>query len=269
MTATRRLAVLAVLVAGLLAGLLTAPGPAAALPITAAPRILMLGDSITWQVCGGQGERFTSDAPQYLRDRDGGCYGLSGATTADMAFVAGGGRFFDGGGQPHPWFPDRGMNNVFDVREAITRADVLVIGLGTNDSNRSVGCGQATQTPWPIQVSRPAHEGGDNVPCQVSPTEFAQHLTYFVWLSGGKPIFWFDVAVTNPDDPAYPNQQAYNDAIWAAAGRYPNFHPVAWNRAVQAHPEWLRDDGVHLRSPAGNAGRYSTLIAALTGCGYR
>lgn len=263
---TRRL-LLVILAACAAATLLPAPA-ASALPLIAGPRILMLGDSITWQACGGELERFTDGAPQYLRDRDGGCYGWSGATTADMAFMVQGGRFQSNGpGQPHPVFLDRGMSDIWNLREAMDRADVLVVGLGTNDSNRMVGCGTSKVTPWPVQIDNAPGSGPNPPPCQLTIQQFRDHLNYFAWLAGGKPIFWFDVAVTNTADPAYPHMADINDAIWGTASRWPNFHPIAWNRAVTAHPEYLRD-GVHL-SDSGGAARYNTLVAALRGCGYR
>lgn len=241
------------------------PTPAAALPLVAGPRILMLGDSITWQACGGELERYTDSAPQYLKDRDGGCYGFSGGTVADMAFMVQGGRFLSNGpGQPHPYFPDRGQYDVWNLREAIDRADILVFGLGTNDANRMVGCGTSTVTPWPVQINNAPGSGPNPPPCQLTVAQFRAHLDYFLWLANGKPVFWFDVAVTNTADPAYPHQADINDAIWGTAARWPNFHPIAWHQAVTAHPEYLRD-GVHL-SDSGGGARYTTLIAALQGC---
>jgi len=270
---SRRPTVLLAVLLVALAGVLTVPTPALAATPVPAPVVLQLGDSLMWQTCGGAAQLVTSDAPAYLRQHDGGCYGWSGATAADMAFMVGGGRFLSNGpGQPHPYLPGRGLVDPYDLREAIDRADVLVFSLGTNEANRADpvnGCGVRTQTPWPVQIDRPAAAGGDVVPCQLTPAQFAEHIDYFMWLASGRPVFWFDIAVTDPADPAYGQQRQFNDQIWAAAGRYPNLHPVAWARAVAAHPDWLRADGVHLNSPAGNAGRYATLLAALTGCGLR
>lgn len=261
----RRTALLLATVLGFTLTAALLPTPAAALPLVAEPRILMLGDSITWQVCTDRLMRYGDDAPQYLKDRDGGCYGWSGATTADMSFMVGGGRFLSNGpGQPHPKFDERGQTNPWSVREAIDRADVLVMGLGTNDSGR--GCPSSEPSPWPVQI--PDQMGNTFSPCGQTPAEFRQQIEFYVWLAQGRPVFWFDIAVTNPSDPAYARQQDYNDVIWGSAGRHPNFHPIAWARAVAAHPTWLRADGVHLNSPAGNQGRYSTLMAALRGCGY-
>ena len=95
---------LAVLAAALLLALLPAPPTHAA---TSRPGgVLLLGESITWQTCSGSGQRFPPIAPRVLRERDGGCHGWSGATTADMNYQIQGGRFLSNGdGQPYPTSP--------------------------------------------------------------------------------------------------------------------------------------------------------------------
>ncbi len=244
------------------------PSPAAALPLVAGPRVLMLGDSITWQGCTGAAQRFGSDAPDWLEQRDGGCYGFAGATTADMAFMVQGGRFYSPDpGQPHPYFPDRGMADPYSVREAMDRAEVLVVGLGTNDANRRASCGTRAATFWPVQIPNAPGSGPNPPPCELDDRQIREHIDYFVWLARGKPVFWFDVAVTDPTDPAYAHQDAINAQIWAAAGRHVSFHPVPWQRAVAANPSHLRD-GVHV-SDAGRAARHQLLYDAIRGCGIR
>lgn len=265
----RRAVVLFLLIGALLASCVAAP-TAQALPQVAGQRILTLGDSLRWQICTDRMMRFGDDAPQYLRDRDGGCFGWSGATAAEMAFMVQGGRFYsNGAGQPDPKFDDRGQTDVWSIREAINRADIIVIGLGTNDSGRMSSCAKGAASPWPVAIPADPAQGVTPPPCSVSIDAFRAELDYFTWLAGGKPLFWFDVAVTNPADPAYPHATEINDAIWGAAARHPNFHPIPWARNVAAHPEWLRADGVHLNSPAGNAGMYQLLMDAIYGCGYR
>jgi lysophospholipase L1-like esterase len=252
------------------AAVLVVPAPEAqALPLLHGPRILQLGDSITWQSCSGAGQFFASDASLWLRERDGGCHGWSGATTADMAFQVQGGRFWSNGdGQPHPYFPNRGMADVWNVREAMDRADVIVFGLGTNDANRRTGCATiGPYTPWPVQIDNAPGSGPNPPPCQLTDQQFREHIDYFVWLANGKPVFWVDVAVTNPADPAYAHQDAINREIWAAAGRHANFHPIPWNRAVTANPGYV-GDGVHL-SPSGGVARWRMVEDAIRGCGYR
>jgi hypothetical protein len=249
--------------------LLLLPTSAGALPLVAGPRILTLGDSITWQTCSGTGERWAGDIPQYLKDRDGGCYGFSGATTSDMAFMIQGGRFLaNGDGQPHPVFLDRGMTDIWSLREAIDRADIVVYGLGTNDANRRTGC-TGPYTPWPVQIDNdPASYGPNPPPCQLTDGQLRAEINYLVWLAGpSKPVFWYDVGVTNPADPAYAHQQDVNDVLWGSMARWPNLHVIAWNREVTAHPEDLRD-GVHLDTRGGWV-RPQMLVDAIHGCGYR
>jgi len=53
-----------------------------------------------------------------------------------------------------------------------------------------------------------------------------------------------------------------NGEIRAAAGRYPNVTVADWNGVSDAHPGYVRDDGIHL-SPAGAAAYAATIAAAL------
>ncbi len=248
--------------------LFSAPS-AQALPLTAAPRVLTIGDSLAWQTCSGQSQQVGPDAGTWLQTRDGGCYGFSGAAMPDMAFMIQGGRFYSPDpGQPHPYFPDRGQANVWSLDEAMSRAQVLVVSLGTNDANRRTGCGTDTQTPWPIQVSRPAADGGNRVPCELTDAEVASHIDYFMWRMQGDPVFWYDVAVTNTADPAYAHQGAINRELYAAMARHPNLHVIRWAAAVKANPGYLRSDGVHL-TDAGRAARWALARQTMSGCGIR
>lgn len=255
----------AVLLATVLAGVADTP-PASAMIFGAAPRLVLFGDSIPWQQCSGPVQQFSPDAGGWFIDRDGGCHGWSGATVADIAFEVQGGRFLSNGpGQPHPYFPNRGMSNVWSLREAMDRAQAWVVGLGTNDANRRSDCAGTDQTPWPIQISRPAADGGDTVPCKLTDAQFRDHIAFYMWLAAGRPVYWYDVGVTNSEDPAYPHQDEINAQLWLASTRYPNLHILPWHLAVTEHPEFVRD-GVHL-SPAGSAERWSLLREALAGCG--
>src|SRR5439155_6277683 len=49
-----------------------------------------------------------------------------------------------------------------------------------------------------------------------------------------------------------PWQDLNNATLAAAARAHPNVALLDWNTAASAHPEWLWDDGIHLR-PAGAA----------------
>jgi hypothetical protein len=53
-------------------------------------------------------------------------------------------------------------------------------------------------------------------------------------------------------------QDLNNEILVAAARNHPNVRLLDWNAAASAHPEWLWNDGIHLR-PAG-AGAYRDLI---------
>jgi hypothetical protein len=258
------LLLVAVLLATVLTGSL-APAASAIVP-GATPRLLFVGDSIIWQQCTDKLQRVNDQAGPWITDRDGGCHGWSGATVADIAFEIQGGRFLSNGlGQPHPYFPDRGLNDVWSLREAMERAQTWVIGLGTNDAGRRDSCGTQTQTPWPVQISRPAADGRDIVPCKLDDQQFRDHLAFYMWLAAGRPVYWYNVGVLEPGDPTSSQQSQINDLLWQASGRYPNLHIIDWHSLVMAHPEYVKD-GVHL-SQVGDLARWQALRTALNGCG--
>ena len=60
-----------------------------------------------------------------------------------------------------------------------------------------------------------------------------------------------------------PWQDLNNGILSEAARTHPNVRLVDWNAAATAHPEWLWDDGIHLR-PSG-AAAYRALVVATLG----
>ena len=209
--------------------------PAAAV----AGRVFMGGDSLVWQTCEGGLQRFPVGSPRILRERDGGCHGWSGATTAEFNYEIQGGRFFsDGPGQPHPRFHDRGQRDPWSVREAMDRASILIIGLGTNETNRERYLGR--DSPWPIQL------GPGQVPGHVSPAQMAGNIDYIVWLANGRPVYWYDVAVPTTDPDMAARVQAINNEIWHAQVRHRNFRVLPWSTKVREEPDLLRANDVHM-----------------------
>jgi hypothetical protein len=59
-----------------------------------------------------------------------------------------------------------------------------------------------------------------------------------------------------------PWQDLNNATLAAAARAHPNVRLLDWNTAASAHPEWLWDDGIHLR-PAGAAAYRDLILDAL------
>ena len=111
---------------------------------------------------------FPRGAPQILLGMDGGCHGWSGATAAEFNYEIQGGRFFSNGtGQPHPRFAGRGHQDQWNVREAMDRAAFIIIGLGTNETNRERYLG--LDSPWPIQTG-PGRVPGTSHPSKWQPT---------------------------------------------------------------------------------------------------
>jgi long-subunit acyl-CoA synthetase (AMP-forming) len=57
--------------------------------------------------------------------------------------------------------------------------------------------------------------------------------------------------------------QDLNNAILSAAAKnHPNVRLLDWNAAASAHPEWLWNDGIHLR-PVGAAAYRDLILNAL------
>src|SRR5207302_50050 len=59
-----------------------------------------------------------------------------------------------------------------------------------------------------------------------------------------------------------PWQDLNNVTLAAAARNHPSVRLLDWNSAASAHPEWLWDDGIHLR-PAGAAAYRDFILNAL------
>lgn len=202
-----------------------------------------MGDSIMWQSCGGPSEAVPSIAPTMLQMRDGGCFGWSGATTAEMLYMLNGGSFVSGGdGQP---------DAQYDLRQRMDAASVLVVGLGTNDGTRDP-TGQ-TPSPWPIKT------GPGGVLTQVPPESFRADIDRLVALSAGKPIYWYTIS-------SEPGDGDYNREIYAAAQRYPQLHVLPWHQKVIDHPHYVYD-GIHV-TDAGRAARWELARDAILGSEY-
>ena len=237
-------------------GILLTPifvAPAAAAGTRA--RILMLGDSLTWQVCDGSAQRFPDIAPAFLREHDGGCHGWSGATTFDLIYEIAGWRFVSNGlGQPYPSFT--GQADQWSLREAIDRATVVVIGLGTNEAYRDWA---VVNSPWPIRTAP------GEVPNLVSPEDMSDNIDHIVSLVR-RPIFWYDIGVHEAEraKPSYERVRKLNQEIWQATTRHANFHVLPWSAEVLAEPDLLRPRDVHL-SDKGRERRWELAADAASG----
>lgn len=83
-----------------------------------------------------------------------------------------------------------------------------------------------------------------------------QALDSVLTLMGGRRVTLLNLHVPRP-------WQNLNNATLAAAARaHPNVRLVDWNTAASAHPEWLWDDGIHLR-PAGATAYRDLILDAL------
>jgi len=87
-----------------------------------------------------------------------------------------------------------------------------------------------------------------------------QALDSVLTLMGGRRVTLLNLHVPRP-------WQDLNNATLAAAARaHPNVALLDWNTAASAHPEWLWDDGIHLR-PAGAAAYRDLILDALRHAG--
>jgi hypothetical protein len=74
--------------------------------------------------------------------------------------------------------------------------------------------------------------------------EFVANVDWFLAQSRGRPVMWFNIV--NPPFQATVDQ--FNDALDAAAIRWPNLKIMDWDRWVTEHPGSLID-GVHVATP--------------------
>ncbi len=79
---------------------------------------------------------------------------------------------------------------------------------------------------------------------------------------GDDPVLWVNVKTLHPSDADWANEHmvAWNEALVAAQGRYPNLHVYDWAGVVQ--DAWFQDDGIHYTS-AGNVERARLIADAL------
>jgi hypothetical protein len=83
-----------------------------------------------------------------------------------------------------------------------------------------------------------------------------QALDSVLTLMGSRRVTLLNLHVPRP-------WQDLNNATLAAAARaHPNVRLLDWNTAASAHPEWLWDDGIHLR-PSGAAAYRDLILDAL------
>lgn len=64
----------------------------------------------------------------------------------------------------------------------------------------------------------------------------------------GHQVYW--VTVHLPDEERYAFANALNGSLRKNVDRYPNAHVIDWDLIADEHPEWLYDDGIHLREEA-------------------
>lgn len=242
-----------------LAGTSTNQPPAATLdtPPARTPQVgpdsqlLVLGDSITWQTCGGDRARF----PLLLGDftqHDHGCYGWPGATTADMRWLitdqAHARRASGVRPKPAP---------AYSLRSRLRTADVLVIELGTNEAGREAR-EPYDATTWPrgdgpIWQHSPVHQPIDN-------GAFQDQIEWYMRQADGRPVLWMNLACRSRSVLLSEQMKEYNAVLDAAAKRWPNLHIVDWQAAVHGTPALLRDE-VHL-SDAGVQKRWELIKRA-------
>jgi hypothetical protein len=80
-------------------------------------------------------------------------------------------------------------------------------------------------------------------------------------VAGTDPVLWVSVTTRVGDGPwSNANMQLWNQALAAAAARYPNMRVFDWNAVAQ--DGWFQSDGIHY-STAGSALRARMIADAL------
>lgn len=214
-------------------------------------KILVLGDSITWQTCGGDQARFPFSLGEFTR-YDYGCYGWPGATTGDMRWLitdqAQARRA--NGVRPNPAPP-------YSLRSRLSSADVLVVELGTNEAGREARSPYDAKS-WPrgdgpVWKRSPVHQ-------PIANGAFQDQIEWYMQQADGRPVLWMNLACRTKSALLAEQMKEYNAVLDAAAKRWPNLHVLDWKAAVQANPGLLRDE-VHL-SDAGVQKRWELIKRA-------
>jgi lysophospholipase L1-like esterase len=78
----------------------------------------------------------------------------------------------------------------------------------------------------------------------------------------GRCVVWLNIVRPRTLGTSY---DGYNRALRAESALHRSLHVIDWAEQIQAHPEWLRADGVHLTAP-GYAARAAVIAHALRGC---
>lgn len=204
-----------------------AVAPANAGPV---PRVVMIGDSLAYQMCGGDSQAIPTREVSVI---DGGCYGWSGSTSG--GFV----RQMREPGWIDPGNVSRSTQR-FDLASAVRSADVVVVSLGSNNAMRQ----EPTQyLAWDI----------GNIQSMLKP---------------GARLVWFDVGM-RPDSAKpvmnaaqFASAIAQDDTLWREARRYPNMTVLPWGGRAGADKGLLLDDGLHL-TQAGWAARWRMVRDAI------
>ncbi|MEZ0493173.1 GDSL-type esterase/lipase family protein [Kineococcus sp. TBRC 1896] len=212
---------------------------------TVLPRMAVIGDSITYGACGGTAQVVPATVPAVGTA----CFGWPGSTSDEMQAFIQNQTFrsaWPGMSTPLP---------TVDLRRAIADSDILVVGLGTNDSLRDRA--PFPTRSWPAGDVAPAPSG--HVP--VGNGYFDQKIDYFMDLAAGKPVYWYNVGFNGTDPSTNGFFRARNDRLDAATRRWPNLHVMDWSAIVKAHPEFIQDE-VH-PDEAGRSARWALLTTSV------
>ena len=94
-----------------------------------------------------------------------------------------------------------------------------------------------------------------------APTPADRRIDRLMAVVGRDPVLWVDVKTLRTDGPwADPSMQAWNEALTAAAARYPNIEVYDWAGVVQ--DAWFGDDRIHYTTE-GYTQRAALIAAAL------
>lgn len=175
------------------------------------PRLTVIGDSLVAQMCGHANEAIPT---RRVPVTDVGCLGWSGVTS---------GGVWQRTIQPNWVDPLNSIKptNSIPYKQALNNADVIVIGLGTNNALRQ------------------------------------QPLEWFGWdidnimrEANGRKVVWFDIgmrvqpgALGNWDQ--WRSADQHNGLLWSKTAQWPNLHVLPWGGTIGNDPGLVQQDGIH------------------------
>ncbi len=195
----------------LLVSLIALAPPASAVEVTPRIKMAVIGDSLVSQMCSHQNEAIPTRRVQVY---DVGCLGWSGATSGGVWRRTIEPNWVD----PLNTIPP---TNSIPFKQALDQANVIVVGLGTNNALRR------QPTDW-----------------------YGWDIDNIMSVAAGRKVIWFDTGMRvwpgslgNWDQ--WKSATLHNEVLWAKTTQYPNLTVLPWGGTI-SDSKYVLSDGVHL-----------------------